>query len=532
MAKTQTRTTTTTEGGTRHRQKAKQFPIEVSRLIDKSDDEVRLDIEKTIEEFPFIETISPDIDIVSPDNDIVRPDIAGLKMLSDEDTGVAIEARAEKSGRKMRVRRRQEKSVDRDIDASGSLSVRADIETRDIDASGSLAGRTGYEVAAYVPTPTPGLTNRTWSEPSVPYERPALPSLYEHLSGQLGNLNLDDLQMQIAETIIGSLDDYGLLDGSVNLIAQTLNEELGYGTVDPTRDVEPVLKLIQQLDPVGIAARDLRECLILQLLPHQKDPKAELLLRILEQDYDGFLKIGTTPGQKKRLADKFGVSTDELELAIHAYRLTTRPAADYDTGGFENPNLIVDYTVEVDDNDQITIEALNSIPELRISSVITSKSTKAFREKYVKPAQNFIDVLRQRQEALMTIIEAVVLAQRDFFLSGDMAHIHPLTLKDIANQVGYHPSSISRVTSKRALATQYGNVRLKNMFTGDVDEGKTKHEIQERIRQIINQEDPEKPLSDQAITEQLKKEGYNIARRTVSKYRDECGIAGQKMRKR
>lgn len=373
------------------------------------------------------------------------------------------------------------------------------------------------------------------------YEPVDKPSLSDHLHEQVGEYQLNDTQLLIADEIIGSINAKGLLESSTREIAQRLNEDLGYDTVNAERDVEPMLRIIQQFDPPGIAARDPRECLLLQLRRYGDDPSAKLLTDIIENDYEAFLHMDDKKDNLQRLCNKFKITPDQLRSAIKSHRITVRPASRFWVDDHQD-QLIVDFQVEVTDDERIILNALNTIDELRLTTEIkegkanrfytTEEETKTFTY-WTERGKHFILVLKKRQEALMRTMEAIVQHQREYFLTGNETDLKPLTLSVIAKETGVDQSVVSRATRARAFDTPYGVKPIRFFFRGDLGGNGTINEnAYEAIRQIIAHEDHDNPLSDEQIKEKLIPLGITISRRTVAKYRDAIGIPAQQKRKR
>lgn len=343
-------------------------------------------------------------------------------------------------------------------------------------------------------------------------------SLHEHLLWQLKMSPLDDEQMLIGEMIIGNLDEDGYLQSSLEDIAQRKNAELA--------QVEAVLKVIQQLDPLGVAARDLRECLLIQALelyPHQ-----DAVIDILESHMDLLEKR-----QYQQLAKKLGVSLDEVAEALETIRLLDpKPGR---TVSEDEPQYITpDIYVYKIDGEFVIVLNEDGLPKLRVNNFYRDSlakggdpKAKEYVQDKLRSAMWLIRSIHQRQRTIYKVTEAIVKFQREFFERG-VAQLKPLVLRDVAEEVGMHESTISRVTTNKYVHTPQGVFELKYFFNSGINrvEGGSlaSEAVKDRIRHLIAEEDRSRPLSDQTIAEMLKKEDIDIARRTVAKYREMLGI--------
>lgn len=374
-------------------------------------------------------------------------------------------------------------------------------------------------------------------------------SFYEILRDQLRERNLTDHQQELAEYLIGSLDDDGLLRKSLDSISDELAIYVGVNTDE--KELEEILSIIQDFDPAGIGARSLQECLLLQI--RRKDghsnPINALEERIITDCYEEF-----TRKHWDKIIKRLDINEEILEEAItEITKLNPRPGASLGEAIGRNLQQIVpDFIIETFDDGMISISLNNrNIPELRMSRDFTemveehtknkanqskeSKEAMMFLKQKMDAAQGFIDAIKQRQNTLMTTMEAIVNLQKPFFLEGDESLLKPMILKDIAEQTGLDISTISRVSNSKYAQTNYGIYPLKFFFsdgyiTEDGEEMSVR-EIRKILKECIDNEDKKKPLTDDEIAEILKEKGYPIARRTVAKYRQQLNIPVARLRK-
>lgn len=372
-------------------------------------------------------------------------------------------------------------------------------------------------------------------------------SFYDKLKEQMGELELTPLQMQIMEYLIGSLDDDGLLRKDIDAIADEL-AIYSYIDVDAAQ-IEQVLGMLQEFDPAGIGARSLQECLLLQIERKADGDMKSLMGRVVADYYDEFTKK-----HWDKIADALGiddVKTEELKAELK--RLNPKPGASLGETMGRNVNQITpDFIVDTDDEGKVTY-CLNrgEIPELRVSREFAdmaeayrankdsmNRSTKEallYAKGKVDKAKAYIDALKQRRHTLLATIGAIVEWQYDFFRDGDESELKPMILKDIADKTGVDISTVSRVSNMKYAQTRWGTFPLKFFFTDSYTvaggEDVSTRKIKLALKGIIERENKEKPLSDEALAEELAKMGLTIARRTVSKYREQLGLPVARLRK-
>lgn len=372
-------------------------------------------------------------------------------------------------------------------------------------------------------------------------------SFYEILKEQLSELNLTEHQRELTEYLIGSLDDDGLLRKSLDSISDELAIYAGISTSE--EELEECLKVIQDFDPPGLGARDLRECLLIQIERKENSPLKEIERTIIEKYYEEF-----TRKHWDKIQQKLNLTDEVFEEAIaEITRLNPRPGSSLgETIGRSMQQIIPDFIVETQDNDTLTISLNNrNIPELRMNRDFMemleehtknrknqskdARDTMMFLKQKVDAAQGFIDAVKQRQNTLMTTMQAIVDMQRLFFLEGDESLLRPMILKDVAEHTGLDISTISRVSNSKYVQTNHGIFSLKFFFndgyTTEDGEELSVREIKKILKECIDVENKKKPLTDEELTEILKQKGYPIARRTVAKYRQQMNVPVARLRK-
>ncbi len=369
-------------------------------------------------------------------------------------------------------------------------------------------------------------------------------TLIDYLSEQISEHDLSEKQQTIADYIIGNIDDNGYLTRSVEAISDDIVFQMGI-EVDED-EIQSVLQMIRDLDPAGIGAKDLRDCLLLQLerLPGSDDNL--LAYKIIDCYFPEFSKKHYDRIITALKTDKEGFRR-ALEVILS---LNPKPGSLY--GGGDNSkaqHIIPDFSVEVD-GDNITLTLLNNIPELQIEESFQAmyddisvkrvrnrseeEANRFVKDKY-ESAATFIKMLKQRQVTLFSIMRAILERQKQFFLTEDESLLRPMVLKDIASDTGYDLSVVSRATSGKYVMTQGGIYPLKFFFNEGIrhesGEDVSSREIQSALKEIIEGEDKKKPYSDVVLCTLLNKRGYEIARRTIAKYRERMGFPVARLRK-
>jgi RNA polymerase sigma-54 factor len=369
-------------------------------------------------------------------------------------------------------------------------------------------------------------------------------SLTDHLTDQLGFLRLEETQEIIGRQLIGSIEADGYIRRPLQAVVNDLAFTQGvYTSVD---EVETVLKYIQTFDPPGIAARDLQECLLLQL--YRKDAEdvgVQNAIKILEGNFDEFSKKHYDKIQKR-----LGIDDEIMKRAVTVItKLNPRP------GSAEEDGTIIQYLMPdyilTNANGKLEL-SLNSknAPELRVSHSFHEmldtydksdknnrviKETVTFIKQKLDSAKWFIDAIKQRQNTLLRTMKAILDYQKEFFLTGDETKLKPMILKDIANQIEMDISTVSRVASSKSVQTEFGLYPLKYFFSEgiatDSGEDVSSREVKNILKELIDNEPKKNPLSDDKLEKYLNEKGYNIARRTVAKYREQLNIPVARLRK-
>ena len=372
-------------------------------------------------------------------------------------------------------------------------------------------------------------------------------SFYETLKEQLDMHELTPKEKELGEYIIGSLDDDGILRKN----ADTLMDELAiYQGINTTpEELQHILNIIQSFDPAGIGARNLQECLLLQIKRKEQTPIVQVAHDIIQDYCDEFTKKN-----KEKIMQRMGI-TEEVYNAATAelVRLNPRPGSSLgETIGKNLQQIIPDFIVETEDDGNIIISLNNhNVPELRLSREFSemldehtrnksnqskdSKDAFLFLKQKVDAAQGFINAVKQRQQTLMSTMQAIIDLQRPFFLDGDETQLKPMILKDVAERAGLDISTISRVSNSKYVQTNFGIYSLKFFFsdgyTTENGEELSVREIKRILTELVDAEDKNSPLTDDELAEQLKDKGYPIARRTVAKYRQQLNIPIARLRR-
>lgn len=376
---------------------------------------------------------------------------------------------------------------------------------------------------------------------------PTSSSLHETLMTQLGFLGLSDHQLAIGKQLIGSIEG----DGYIRRDLEAIVNDLAFSQAIETNleEAEEILKRIQAFDPSGIAARNLQECLLLQLerMDDGQDVDVIVAKRILNECYEEFTKKHYPKILKKLDLDDEDYIKDAIELIV---RLNPKPGGETSSGMVKNQYVIPDFILS-NNNGKLEL-ALNSrnAPELRISRSYNDmfkaydksdkkdkklKEAVSFVKQKLDAAKWFIDAIRQRQLTLLRTMRAIVDFQYDYFQEGDETKLKPMILKDIAQIINMDISTVSRVASSKTVQTDFGVFPLKYFFSEGIStntgEEVSSREVKQIIKDLIEQEDKNKPYSDDKLEDLLNAKGYNIARRTVAKYREQLNIPVARLRK-
>lgn len=372
-------------------------------------------------------------------------------------------------------------------------------------------------------------------------------SFYETLQEQLRERNLTEHQQALAEYLIGSLDDDGLLRKTLDSISDELAIYAGVDAKE--QELEEVLSIIQDFDPPGLGARSLQECLLIQIKRKEPSSLQQTELSIIEKCYEEF-----TRKHWDKIIQRLNLSEEEFEAAINEItKLNPRPGSSLgEVIGRNMQQIVPDFIVETFDDGSIVLSLNNkNMPELRMSREFNdmlqehtynkanqtkeSKEAMLFLKQKMDAAQGFIDAIKQRQNTLQTTMEAIIDLQRPFFQEGDESLLRPMILKDVAERTGLDISTISRVSNSKYVQTNFGIYSLKYFFsdgyTTEDGEEMSVREIRRILKECIDNENKKKPLTDDELADILKEKGYPIARRTVAKYRQQLNIPVARLRK-
>ena len=381
-------------------------------------------------------------------------------------------------------------------------------------------------------------------EESTNFQTKSTLSFHQYLDNQSKNLILKDSQKPICEFLIGSIDESGYLRRDIDDIIDDL--AFTQNIVATKQEVLSILEKIQDLDPAGVGARSLQECLLIQLKKKNNQKKSVInSIKILENEFEIFSKK-----KFSKLSEKLSLSQEDLKNAIEEIsRLNPKPGGSI-TSEFSNNTIVPDFILTIEDG--IFIVELNkrNSPELKLSNSYKNilegykndpKKTKSqnqamqFLKQKLDSAKWFIEAINQRHQTLFQTVDAIVNFQREYFLTGEEINLKPMILKDIAEIINMDISTISRVANSKYIDTPYGIKLLKSYFSEGMknkegDEIST-IEIKKILKQIVSEEDKNKPLSDIELSNKLSDKGYKVARRTVSKYREQLEISVARLRK-
>ena len=378
---------------------------------------------------------------------------------------------------------------------------------------------------------------------SLPFAAPV--SFHQDLINQLNTFILSDDERDIAEFLVGSIDDMGYIRRTTQDIVDDMAFTQGIYTDEAT--VERILHLVQDLEPAGVGARDLQECLLLQLKHKTPSDSINLAIQVIEQQFDAFSKK-----HYDKLLQKFDVSQQQLRKAIDEIeKLNPKPGGSFDGNQKMVEHIVPDFTIRIVDGELELLLNGRNAPELHVSKDYqemlqsykdtsekssSQKDAVQFIKQKLDSAKWFIDAIKQRQETLYVTMNAIMFYQQEYFLEGEETKLRPMILKDIADMVGLDISTVSRVANSKYVDTPYGTKLIKEFFsesmTNDQGEEVSTIEIKNILQQVISEEDKKKPLPDDQLAEILKEKGYPIARRTIAKYREQLDIPVARLRKK
>lgn len=368
-------------------------------------------------------------------------------------------------------------------------------------------------------------------------------SFPQNLKEQLDFRDLTPHQRDIANYIIYSLDDDGYLRRDIDKLVDEMAFRAGIETTD--EEVESLLKVIQTFEPAGVGARDLRECLLIQLNTLKDSPVVEDARKIIRDHFSEFTKKDFN-----RIMAQTGMTPERLKTAMsRILKLNPTPGGQISDAYSDHTQQVVpDFVLDVVDGEFVLTMPRFSVPEVKVnhkyadilmeasnSSERSKKEAATFVKKKLESAKWFVDALRQRHTTLMTTMQAILDYQRDYFRDGDETKIKPMILKDIADKTGYDISTVSRVANSKYIETHFGIFPLKYFFSESIKnqagEDVSTRELKKILQEIIDGENKQKPLTDDEIVDMMNDKGYNVARRTIAKYRDQLGIPKSRMRR-
>ena len=391
------------------------------------------------------------------------------------------------------------------------------------------------------------LTTYTESQDTMDSSFTGMPSLVEHLKSQVYLTQMTKPERHIAKFVVGNIDE----DGYLRRTAEELEDDLAFreSLIVPHEQMVDIIEQIKQFDPAGVGAYDLQECLLLQLKQREPSPTNQRAIQILTEQFEAFSRR-----HFERIRTRYGLTEDEMHDVISEIEhLNPTPGADWagTTYATHGATIIPDFLVENRDGELVMQLMDGEIPDLHVSTdyqqmmkdyaerrnklTDSEKEAVQFVKSKIDSAKWFIDAIKQRNETLTRTMMAIIEAQRDFFIEGDDSALKPMILQDIADKTGYDVSTISRVSNSKYVQTEFGIYPLKHFFSEGMqntegDEVSTR-EIKQALREIIDREDKSHPMNDDELVIAMKAAGYTIARRTVSKYRQQMGKTIARLRK-
>ena len=448
-----------------------------------------------------------------------------------------------------------EQKLSQEIDENPALEKGLDNEDEysnenEFDDSGNETIETDINIDEYLSDdeiPRYKLQSNNYSaddeENRIPYSGGV--SFNQHLIKQLNTFRLNDQEAQIAEFIVGCIDDNGYIRRDIEDIVDDLAFSENIFTTK--EDVNRILHLVQQLDPPGVGAQTLKECLLQQLYRKDETKNRDLAINILENAFDFFVKK-----HYDKITQKFDITNDELKLAVEEIeKLNPKPGSSFSGDLTAVEQIVPDFTIKISDgNLDLSLNARNA-PDLHVSREYdnmlkgyseskdkskTQKDTILFIKQKLDAAKWFIDAIKQRQQTLMLTMSAIMHYQEEYFLTGDETKLKPMVLKDIAGKINMDISTISRVANSKYVDTPYGTKLIKEFFSESMKNEKgedvSTKEIKNILQSEIDRENKNKPLTDDKLSQLLKEKGYLIARRTVAKYREQLDIPVARLRKK
>ncbi len=444
-----------------------------------------------------------------------------------------------------------EMRIKEEIEANPALEEGKEKEENDYDNDDSddnTESRDEFDISDYLSDDEPAYKTSVRNKGADDDEK-AIPlsggrTFQELLIEQLGLQGFDEKEFKIGLTLIGNLDDAGYLRRDLENIIDDL--AFSQNVMTTAEELESILQVIQEFDPPGTAARDLQECLLIQLRRKEKTIPVKTAEAILEDYFESFTKK-----HYEKIIKRLEISNDDLKEAVdEILKLNPKPGNSMKETSKSIHHVIPDFIIkEEDDELHLSLNSRNA-PELKVSRQYVDmmkayneskskdkqqKEALLFVKQKIDSAKWFIEAIKQRQNTLLVTMDAIMTYQRDYFLTGDETKLKPMILKDIAEIVGLDISTISRVANSKHVQTSYGTFLLKTFFseslTNDDGEEVSTREVKKILQDAVDGEDKKKPLTDEKLANLLKEKGYNIARRTVAKYREQLNIPVARLRK-
>jgi len=452
-----------------------------------------------------------------------------------------------------------EEELERELEENPALEKVTDDKEEDYDnlgndyeSDGTESIETDFNVDEYLYDDEPSYktASSNYSPDDEEFDNESLltegQTIYEYLLEQIRLSNISDEELKIAEYLIGNLDNDGYLRRDLKSIVDDLAFSQGIYTDIPK--LEYILEnYIQKLEPAGVGARNLQECLLLQIEKKVSDnPNVSIAASILKNQFDAL-----SNKHYSKIIQRYNIDEEQLKDVLEEIaKLSPKVGGNFDTQTITiNQEIIPDFIIQVKDNEVIPMLNNKNAPTLRVSneykeiletysndkSSAEHKQAALFIKQKLDAAKWYIDAVNQRQNTLIQTITAIAKMQKEYFITGDEKNIKPMILKDISDITGFDISTISRVVKSKYADTPHGIVYLKNLFsdslTNDEGEEVSTKEIKNHLQEIIDKENKKKPLTDDALVTALKEKGYNIARRTIAKYREQLNIPVARLRK-
>ena len=452
-----------------------------------------------------------------------------------------------------------EEELERELEENPALEKVTDDKEEDYDnlgndyeSEGTESIETDFNVDEYLYDDEPSYktASSNYSPDDEEFDNESLltegQTIYEYLLEQIRLSNISDEELKIAEYLIGNLDNDGYLRRDLKSIVDDLAFSQGIYTDIPK--LEYILEnYIQKLEPAGVGARNLQECLLLQIEKKVSDnPNVSIAASILKNQFDAL-----SNKHYSKIIQRYNIDEEQLKDVLEEIaKLSPKVGGNFDTQTITiNQEIIPDFIIQVKDNEVIPMLNNKNAPTLRVSneykeiletysndkSSAEHKQAALFIKQKLDAAKWYIDAVNQRQNTLIQTITAIAKMQKEYFITGDEKNIKPMILKDISDITGFDISTISSEVKSKYADTPHGIVYLKNLFsdslTNDEGEEVSTKEIKNHLQEIINKENKKKPLTDDALVTALKEKGYNIARRTIAKYREQLNIPVARLRK-